>query len=207
MNRKMGMYSAVVNIIAVALFALCMIIKTNFGSYLTSMFIAFSFVPMICSFREYSTSENKAAGNTAMIFAGAYSIFILAVYFAQLTSVRIDGLDKQATQILDYQQFGLFFSYDLLGYGLMALSTFFAGLTIITKTNADKWLKWLLIIHGVFFFSCLILPMLGLFSPDMQGAEWIGTAVLEFWCVYFIPVGILSFLYFKSQLQCREGKT
>lgn len=197
MNRKIGMYSAALNIVSVASFALCMLIKSNFGSFLASMFIAFSFVPMICSFREYCTTENKAAGNTAMVFAGVYSVFILAVYFAQLTTVRLTDLNKQASQILDYQQFGLFFSFDLLGYGLMALSTFFAGLTVRAETKADKWLKWLLIIHGVFFISCLIMPTLGLFSPDMQGAEWIGTAILEFWCAYFIPIGVLSLLHFK----------
>lgn len=36
-------------------------------------------------------------------------------------------------QIIDYQKIGLFFSYDLLGYGFMALSTFFAGLTMKAK--------------------------------------------------------------------------
>ncbi len=199
MNRKIGMYSSIINILAVFGFAICMLVGTNFGSYIASMFIAFGFVPMMCCFREYSSPENRAAGNTAMIFAGAYAVFILAVYFAQLTSVRLAVLNEQATQLIDYQKFGLFFSYDLLGYGLMALSTFFAGLTIKLKIKADKWLKWLLIIHGVFFFSCIIMPMLGLFSPDMQGATWIGTAVLEFWCIYFIPVGILSFMYFKRQ--------
>ena len=81
----------------------------------------------------------------------------------------------------------------------MALSTFFIGLTITPKTKSDKWLKWLLIIHGVFFISCLIMPMLGLFSAEMQGADWIGTVVLEFWCAYFIPVGVLSFVHFKNK--------
>jgi hypothetical protein len=42
------------------------------------------------------------------------------------------------------------------------------------------------------------MPMLGLFSPDMQGADWIGIAVLLVWCVYFTPVGVLSFLHFKG---------
>ena len=201
MNRKIGMYSSIINMLAVFGFALCMLVGTNFGSYIVCMFIAFSFVPMMCTFCTYCTSESKAAGYTSMIFAGVYSVFILAVYFAQLTAVRLMGLNEQATQIIDYQQFGLFFSYDLLGYGLMAISTFFAGLTIKTKTKANKWLKWLLIIHGIFFFSCLVMPMLGLFSPDMQGVTWMGTAVLGFWCFYFIPVGILSFLYFKKQPQ------
>lgn len=74
------------------------------------------------------------------------------------------------------------FSYDLLGYALMALSTFFVGLTIEVKSKPDKCLKGLLLVHGIFFISCLVMPILGLFSTDMQGAYWIGVAVLEFCC-------------------------
>jgi hypothetical protein len=31
----------------------------------------------------------------------------------------------------------------------------------------------------------------------MEGADWIGTAVLEFWCAFFLPIGILSLRYFR----------
>ena len=199
MNRKIGIYSSVMNIAAVSGFALSMLIGTNFGSYFTSMFIAFSFVPMMCAFNSYGKTEHKAAGYTSMIFAGAYMVFILIVYFAQVTSVRLDGLQKEALQIIDYQYFGLFFNYDLLGYGLMALSTFFAGFTVDVKSKSDKWLKALLQIHGIFFISCLVIPMLGMFSADMEGSDWIGTMALEFWCIYFIPVGILSLMYFLNK--------
>jgi len=163
------------------------------------MFIAFSFVPMMSAFCVYSKPERKSAGNTAMIFAGMYAVFILLVYYSQVTTVQIDPLTEQAAALLDFQNFGLMFSYDMLGYCLMAVSTFFAGLTIEVKTTSDKWLKWLLLVHGVFAISCFILPMAGLFTPNMEGAEWIGTAVLTFWCIYFIPVGILSFLHFKNK--------
>ena len=196
MNRKIGMVSSIVNLCAVISFGLCMLIGTNFGSYLVCMVIAFSFVPMMCAFGVYSRNEKKAAGYTAMVFAGMYAVFILQVYFAQVTTVRLDTLNGQAMQILDYQKFGLYFSYDLLGYGLMALATFFAGLTVEVRSKCDKWLKALLMIHGVFFVSCFIMPMLGLFTTDMQGGTWIGIAILEFWCVYFAPIGILSIIHF-----------
>jgi hypothetical protein len=52
-------------------------------------------------------------------------------------------------------------------------------------------------VHGIFFVSCLVLPMLGLFTPEMQGADWIGALVLEVWCAYFIPVGVLAFQFFR----------
>jgi len=198
MNRKIGMFASLINLIAVIGLALCMLTGTNFGSYITSIFIAFSFVPMMCAYSFYAKSETKLSGYTAMIFSGMYATIILLVYFAQVTSVRLDNLQIQTIQVLDYQKFGLFFNYDLLGYGLMSLSTFFAGLTFDTESKSDKWLKALLLIHGVFFIPCFIMPMLGMFTPDLEGATWIGTAILGVWCVYFIPVGMLSFLHFSK---------
>ena len=199
MNRKIGMFSALLNTLSVALFAISMLIPSNFGSYLSSMFIALSFIPMMCAFCVYSGPSRRAAGVSAAAFSAAYAVFILAVYFTQVTTVAREPLTEQAAQLLDYTRFGLFFSLDLLGYALMALATFFAGLTLVPENRPDKWLKSLLLIHGVFFISCFIMPMLGIFSPDMPGAAWIGTAILEFWCVYFIPVGILSLLHFRRK--------
>jgi hypothetical protein len=200
MNRKIGMIGSLVNALAVFAFALCMLIGTDSGSYLSSMFIAFGFIPMAAAFCHYSDGDKKAAGYVSLVFSAIYAAFILAVYFAQVTTVSRGGLNEPAAQILDYSRFGLFFNYNLLGYGLMALATFFAGLTVTVRTTADKWLKRLLIIHGVFFLSCFIIPMAGIFTPGMSGEKWIGTAVLEFWCVYFLPVGILSFFHFKNKV-------
>jgi hypothetical protein len=163
------------------------------------MFIAFSFIPMIVAFAIYSKPENKAAAYTAMIFAGIYAVFILLVYFAQVTTVRMSSLNEQAAQIISSQKFGLFFNYDLLGYGIMALSTFFIGLTIDGKSNGDKWLKWFLLIHGVFFVSSFILPVIGVFSTDIEQSNRIGPMIQTFWCIYFSTVGVLSFLYFKKK--------
>ena len=198
MDNKIGMVSAIINVCAVIAFALCMPFGFSFGNYLTSALISFSFVPMICAFAAVGNERTKAAGNTAMLFAGMYAVIILLVYFAQLTTVRLEAINEQATALIDYRLFGLFFNYDLLGYCLMALSTFFAGMTIISKEKNNVALKRLLMIHGAFAISCFFMPMLGIFSSDMQGAEWVGTAILEFWCLYFIPVGILSFFHFKK---------
>lgn len=196
MNRKIGMYSSAVNLIAVICFAMSMLLGSNHGSYFSSMFIAFSFVPMMCAYAYFAEEKRKLAGYVSMIFAAMYATIILLVYFAQLTTVRLDDLTQQAALLLDFQRFGLLFNYDLLGYALMALSTFFAGLTVHSYTKADKWLKYLLLIHGVFFISCLIFPMLGLFREETPA--WGGTAVLEFWCLYFCPVSILSFQRFSK---------
>lgn len=101
-----------------------------------------------------------------------------------------------------YSKGGLLFSYDLLGYGMMALSTFFTGLTIRPGNKKDKWLKCLMMIHGVFFFGCLLMPMTGILRDAMSegGGRLGGTIALECWCAYFLPIGILSVLHFKNDM-------
>lgn len=94
-----------------------------------------------------------------------YAVLVGLVYFTQLTTIRLSKLNEQALAILDYKNLGsLFFNYDLFGYAFMAISTFFIALTIETNNKKDKWLKALLLIHGVFAVSCIIMPILGVFS-------------------------------------------
>ncbi len=196
MNKKIGVYGAIVNLVAVFCFALSMLFDFNYVSYYSSMFIAFSFVLMMCGYAYFAKKEVKLAGYVSVAFSAIYTTIILLVYFAQLTTVRLSDLTQQAVVLLDFQQCGLLFNYDLLGYGVMSLATFFAGLTIKPQTKIDKWLKYLLMVHGVFFISCLNIPMLGIFKADSP--TWIGIAVLEFWCLYFCPISILSFLHFSN---------
>ena len=85
------------------------------------------FVPMMCCFLQFAAPERRAAGYVAAVFAGMYAAIILLVCFAQLTTVRFGGLTEQARILLDFRQMNLFFSFDLLGYALMSLATFFAG--------------------------------------------------------------------------------
>lgn len=197
MSRRIGVVASTVNAVAVALFAVFMLCGINFGSYLSSVFIALSYVTMACAFADCAKAERRLAGLAAVAFAAVYTAIILLVYFAQLTVVRSGNLTEQAGELLDFQRMGLMFHYDLLGYGLMSLSTLFAGLTVEPRGSADKWLRSMLCLHGVFFVPCLVVPMLGVFQAD--GSPWIGIALLEFWCVYFCPVGILSALHFSKR--------
>ena len=194
MNKKIGMYGSAVNFISVLCFALSMLFGFDYGSYFASIFIAFSFVLMMCGYAYFSEKEVKLSGYVSVAFAAIYTAIILLVYFAQLTTVRLNDLTQQATALLDFQQCGLLFNYDLLGYAVMSFAAFFAGLAVNQQTKADRFLKYLLMVHGVFFISCLFFPMLGVFEADSPA--WIGVAVLEFWCIYFCPIGILSCLHF-----------
>lgn len=199
MNRNIAKAGALIVVFSVLLFAVCMLIPFNFGSYLVCMLLAIGYVMMAAGFSCESDAEHRVAAKAGMAFAVIYATLVLLVYFAQTTAVRLDTMTDQAVKLLDYSRGGLMFSYDLLGYGMMALSTFFLGLTIREHNLADKWLKRLMIIHGIFFFGCFIMPMTGVFS-SMVGEETSmgGVIALECWCAYFLPVGILAFIHFCS---------
>lgn len=201
MNKKIGAAGALVDLLAVLGFAVCMLLGFDSGSYFCSMFIAFGSVIMMCGFLHFASPERKTAGYVAAAFAAVYAAIILTVYFTQLTTVRLTALTEQTRELLDFQQMGMFFSLDLLGYALMSLATFFAGLTVEPKDKPSKWLRVLLMIHGAFFISCLLMPMLGIFQADSPA--WIGVAVLEFWCAYFCPIAALALHYFRGRTEQR----
>lgn len=198
MNKTIAGAGALIVTVSVVLFAVCMLISFNFGSYFICMLLPVGYIMMTAGFWNESDEKHRVAAAVGMTFAAVYTVLVLLVYSAQTTSVRLDSLDEQAMRILDYQRGGLFFNYDLLGYGMMALSTFFIGLTINAKTKADKWLKYLMLAHGVFYLSCFIMPMTGIFRSMSDGETNMGGVIaLEFWCAYFTPIGILSFIHFR----------
>lgn len=200
MNQKLAGIGAAVVTAAVVLFAVCMLIPFNFGSYFVCMLLAIGYVIMASGFCCESDDAHKAAAMAGMVFASIYAVLILLVYFAQTTSVRLDPMTEQADLLLNYSNGSLMFNYDLLGYGMMALSTFFIGLTIKGENKADRWLKALMLIHGVFFVSCFIMPMTGIFSTMADGETGKGGVIaLECWCLYFLPVGVLSIKHFNAE--------
>ena len=198
MNRKIGMISSLINALTVLAFAICMLIKFNFGSYFVCIFLSLSFIGMIAALADECTEDNRVAGKVAMILAGVYATFIMAVYYTQCTTVQNETLTDSATRILNYSYMGLFFNFDLLGYGIMALSTFFIGLTVNVKNKKDKALKILLLIHGIFFLSCTFMPMTGMFVNPQGSSSSGGYIALEIWCMYFLPISILSWIHFKD---------
>ncbi len=200
MNKTIAGIGAMIVTISVLLFAVCMLIPFDFGSYFVCMLLPIGYIMLAVGICDESDENHRVAANVGIIFAAIYAVLVFLVYFAQTTAVRLDSLGEQVMQILNYSKGGLFFSYDLLGYGMMALSTFFVGLTIDAKTKTDKWLKDLLMIHGIFFLGCFIMPMTGVFRSMSDGETNIGGVIaLEFWCAYFTPIGILSILHFRKK--------
>ena len=197
MYRLILKIGAAIVTLTVFLFAVFLIVDFPFGYYLVCMFLPIGYIIMAAGFHHESPEEQHVTSNIGMIFSAIYAVLIFLVYFAQTTTVRLEVLNEQATKILDYGKGGLLFNYDLLGYGMMALSTFFIGLSIKAESKPDKWLKYLMMIHGVFFISCFIMPMTGVFTNMANGDNGSGgTIALLFWCAYFLPIGILSYRHF-----------
>ena len=199
MNKLIPKIGAVIVAVTVFLFAVCMIVKFHFGSYLVCMFLPIGYIMMVAGFHDECCEERRVSANIGLVFSAIYAVLIFLVYFAQTTSVRLEDLNEQAIRILNYQRGGLLFNYDLLGYGMMALSTFFIGLSIKADSNSDKWLKGLMMVHGIFFISCFVMPMTGVFTSMATGETGNGgTIALLIWCVFFFPIGVLAYKHFEK---------
>ncbi|HHV95434.1 MAG TPA: hypothetical protein GXX37_02995 [Clostridiaceae bacterium] len=205
MNFIIGKIGAVVTGIAVLAFAISMIIglvavDSLFASCLSSIFIAIGFVPFMCSLLTINKNDDiKAVGYSGIAFAVIYAVIIFLVYYAECTTVRLNAsLSDEALSIISFGYTGsLFFNYDLLGYAFMSLSTFLMAFAVEPETKYDKIFKWMLWIHGAFFLPCILIPLFPVFTESTDSI--IGTIILEFWCIYFIPVCILGFGYFKRK--------
>ena len=197
MNRQLAKIGAAVVTVTVFLFAVFILCHFNFGSYFVCMLLPIGYIMMAAGFQHESDEKTRVSANIGLILAAVYAVLILLVYDAQTTTVRLEELNEQAVRILNYAKGGLMFNYDLLGYGMMALSTFFIGLSIRAENKPDLWLKRLMLIHGVFFFSCFLMPMTGMFTGMANGEKGNGGDIaLLFWCAYFLPIGVLAWKHF-----------
>ena len=200
LNKMISRVGSAIVTVTVFLFAVFLMINFSMGSYFVCLILPIGFIMMTAGLHNECENDRKVAANIGLILASVYATFIMLVYFSQLTTVNNEQLNEQAANLLEFNKYGLIFNYDLLGYGVMALSTFFTGLSMKTDNKTDKWLKALLMIHGVFYFSCTFMPMTGMFAKMSSGGDGIGGRLaLVAWCVYFLPIGILSFLHFKKR--------
>ena len=207
-DHRLGEIGAIITGVSAAAFALALLAHlltgadTAFVCYFVCMFIALGYIMFAASLATTGKGRQvTAAGIAGLAFSVVYAVFIFIVYYAMLTTVRMDGaLGEETLSIISYERLGsLFFNYDLLGYGFMGLSTFFAGFAVAPKSKGDSALRALLWVHGIFFVTCFLIPMFPLFTPDMAGGDVIGTIVLLVWCAYFLPVCILGWRYFRGK--------
>ena len=202
MNRKLGLIGAATTGVAVLAFLVSMIVgfwtPTLFASCFSSMIISIGYLTLAAALMGANRDEARRGIGYLSLGAGAvYTVLVLVVYYAQCTTVRMNtALSAEALSLIGYENLGsLLFNYDLLGYGMMGLSTFLIGFLVRSVNRGARALRWLMWLHGVFFPICLILPMFPLFSGS--GGRDAGTYMLMGWCVYFLTIAILSFRYFR----------
>jgi len=202
LNNTIAKIGSGIVTVTVFLFALFLIIKYSMGSYFVCLILPLGFIMMTAGLHNECENDRKVAANIGLVLAAVYCTFIMLVYYTQLTTVNNEQLTEQAANLLEMGKCGLIFNFDLLGYGVMALSTFFTGLAMKPRNKVDKWLRALMMIHGLFYFSCTFMPMTGMFSKMSSGGNGLGGRLaLVAWCVYFLPIGILSFLHFRKKIK------
>ena len=202
MNKKIGLIASVVTSGTVAIFLVCLTIAlfarnavTENLSYGVCTILSWSWVTTTCVYSCDTKKERLAAAKIGVAFGVIYSTLISVVYFTQLTTVLYRSVDETVLQAFSFSAAGSWlFNLDILGYGLLAVSTFFVGLTLQPQNKTDKALKLLLTLHGM-FFVCMFVPVLPLPATNQGNG---GTIALIGWCLFFLPIGILSALHFKK---------
>jgi len=166
------------------------------GYFFVCIILAIGYIMMTAGLTS-NVEKEKSLKSLALGFGVIYAVLIFIVYFTQVTVVNKGNAPAEVLEVLDYGNMNLMFYLDLLGYGIMALSTFFLGLTIKSDDRINKTFKILLIVHGLFFLPCLIMPMTPLMDKKEGPQSNGGVIALEFWCLYFIVLcifGLLSIL-------------
>ena len=202
MNRKIGFAAAIVMCCTVAIYLICLIVAlfapntvTENLSYGVCTVLSWGYVAAGCVYSCYARKDRLAASKIGVSMGVVYSTIISIVYFTQMTTVLHKSADEKILQALSFTAAGSWmFNLDLLGYGLLAFSTFFIGLALQAKNKTDKALKLLLMLHGA-FFVCMFVPVLPLPATN-QGSG--GTIALIGWCLFFLPICILSAIHFKK---------
>lgn len=141
MNRRIGLWSAALTTLATVGFALSMALtsgQTFAGwSYGICLLLAWSYLVLACAMAAISKDEKHAAALAGVGFAVLYAGFVTTVYFIQLTTVLHASAAPEILAQLSYSTMGgLTFNLELLGYGLMAVSTFFWALPSQSGTVA-----------------------------------------------------------------------
>ena len=127
LNKTISKVGSAIVTVTVFLFAMFLVIDFSMGSYFVCLILPIGFILMTAGLNNECEDDRKVAASIGLILAAVYSTFIMLVYFSQLTTVNNEQLNEQATKLLVFNKCGLIFNYDLLGYGVMALSTFYEG--------------------------------------------------------------------------------
>jgi hypothetical protein len=168
----------------------------NLG-YIASFLLAISVVLMMACF--YDSVRTRIFGLLALVSSIIYAPFCISTYYLQLSIVAFNplNLSSEVLQAITFKPGSLTFALDMLGYGFLCLSTLAAGCAL--TEGKDKVLRILCFFHGALAVPTFAAPILsGIFrSPGGQTND-VGSFVLLFWCVVFVPIALLFMRYFNE---------
>jgi hypothetical protein len=211
MNRHYGFVIGRVAALSIAVetivFAFSLILEVIFPSefaknlgYIASLFIAISVVIMMACFFESTRERLRIFGLLALVSSIIYAPFCISTYFLQLSIVAFNplNLSSEVLKVISFQPGSPTFAIDMLGYGFLCLSTLAAGFAL-AEVN-DKLLRALCFFHGAIAVPTFAAPILsGIFRSPGGQTNNIGSYVLLFWCVVFVPIALLFRRYFKER--------
>jgi hypothetical protein len=170
----------------------------NLG-YIASLLLAISVVIMMACFYDSTREQLKIFGLLALAASIIYAPFCISNYFIQLSIVAFNplNLSNEVMKAIDFVPGSLTFAMDMLGYGFLCLSTLAAGFALVEAR--DKILRALCFFHGAIAVPTFAAPIIsGIFlSPSGQTND-IGSYIILFWCIVFVPIALLFMRYFKE---------
>jgi hypothetical protein len=123
-----------------------------------SLFLGSSFLVLVVSIHQLSSSDRKIWSHAAVAFATAYAVLISINYFVQLTWVapRLAAGQMKGIEPFLFQPFDSFlYSVDILGYSFMSVATLFAA-RVFTGRGLERVVRVFLTANG------LLLPFIAL---------------------------------------------
>lgn len=199
MNHKFGFISSLIALVCTLVFLIGLATVNDSMNYWSCLVLSWAYIGTACALAQEAPADRKGVAGAGIAIAAVYSLLTNLVYYTQLTTVAQTAAGPEVLRVFRFQQGSWMFGLDLLGYGLMALSTLLIGLSMFPAAPGDKALKGMLMLHGLFFPVCVIMPALDVF-PEGSGGNG-GIYALMGWCVYFAPVMALASRHFMRQLR------
>jgi hypothetical protein len=192
------MWAALALVVETFAFGLALLFPTaNDAAYLSSVFIAPSFVALMVALHYTAPANKRVWSHLGLSFAIIYAVLCMLNYYVQLTVVRVNslGASEDLLKMFTFTPGSVMFAQDMLGYTFLSLATLVAAPMFTGGDRLATWLKWLFIVHGMVFIVPLIFPAISF--PTATGGDEIGVIANLGWCVLFDPIAVLLAVHFK----------
>lgn len=202
---KVGFWAAISVIVFTVIFAVSIlpIMPRSFLSlsFLSSFLLAISFMVMMTAVHYITPDEAKIWSHIALALAIVYAALNTSVYYIQLVVVRTNSLNlpENFVRPLTFLPGTPLFAIDMLGYGFLTLSTFFAAFAF-TGGKIEAWIRRLFVLHGLLVVPTLIFPALVTYEPPSKVVKDIsGNIALLGWSIVFLPGIVLVARVFRQR--------